>query len=423
MRLFFTGAFLLFSLGALSQASEPLAKGHYIVVAVYRPGQETLAKKYTEHINQSGGHARYGYDTPQHYVYVYLDYYDDFRQSIREMLNTRKANGFEQAWVRVIKNDPVEKANAPAQQAVATKKIEPMPPPAVQPEAPGVSAKPLDPPIRTQPNGIVSSGIVEVKEPEEIKNPEEPKKEILTKQPITLANTKVFMRFLNPTNGRLIEGGEVEFVDSERSKLISTAKGNEYALIPDPKSTSGKLVLIGNTFGYRKVQHELGYKQFPGDTSELLTPYENSFMIDFEMIRYRKGDTETLYNVFFYNDAAIMLPESKYQLNQLLQMMKENLNYKIVLHGHTNGNAHGKIITMGPSKNFFALSDDVKEGVGSAKALSGRRAEVIKEWLVANGISADRIDAQAWGGSQMLHDRNSANAKKNVRVEVEVLED
>ena len=440
MRKIFTCAFVLLSLCSYAQLSEPLVTGHYIVIAAYRPVHEVLAKKYADRLNQSGAHARYGYDTPHHYVYVYLDYYPDFHESIREMLKTRKENGFEQAWVRVITASSSQPGiAAPSQwQAEQNGKSElstmqsgatvvAVPPDEV------ITAQPKPSALLVSPLTVVSSqdaspyqaspsGITEVKEPVEVKGIE-PVNEKNAKVPFSVTSTKIMMRFINPTDNTIVTGGEIEFVDTERSRLINTVKANEYVLLPDPKSTSGKLILIGSVFGYRKVQHELNYRQSPVDTTTLITPFEDSYAINFEMIRYRKGDTETLYDVFFYNDAAIMLPESKYQLNQLLQMMKDNTDYKIMLHGHTNGNRHGKIITMGTDKNFFALSDDVKEGVGSAKTLSGKRAEVIREWLIANGISADRIQAKAWGGTKMLHDKNSVNAKKNVRVEVEVLED
>jgi outer membrane protein OmpA-like peptidoglycan-associated protein len=47
---------------------------------------------------------------------------------------------------------------------------------------------------------------------------------------------------------------------------------------------------------------------------------------------------------------------------------------------------------------------------------------VIKDWLVAQGIDPGRIQTKAWGGGRMLHDKESQYAKRNVRVEVEVLE-
>jgi outer membrane protein OmpA-like peptidoglycan-associated protein len=92
------------------------------------------------------------------------------------------------------------------------------------------------------------------------------------------------------------------------------------------------------------------------------------------------------------------------------------------LHGHTNGNYHGRILKVGESKNFFSLDGSVN-AVGTAKDLSYERAEVIKDYLVANGINADRIEVKAWGGKKPLFDRHGANAKKNVRVEVEILND
>ena len=119
-----------------------------------------------------------------------------------------------------------------------------------------------------------------------------------------------------------------------------------------------------------------------------------------------------------------MLPESKYELTSLLQMMQDNEKYRITLHGHTNGNSRGKIIMMGPSKNFFNLTDDdVINGTGSAKELSEARAQVIKDWLVEQGIASDRMVVKAWGGGRMIHDKESVNAKKNIRVEVEIMEE
>jgi outer membrane protein OmpA-like peptidoglycan-associated protein len=145
-------------------------------------------------------------------------------------------------------------------------------------------------------------------------------------------------------------------------------------------------------------------------------------VINFDLVRYRKGDISTLYNVYFYNDAALMLPDSKFELNNLLQMMQENPKYRIRLHGHTNGNYHGKILTLGPDKNFFSLTG-AKESVGSSTELSEQRAQVIKEYLISKGIDSSRIEVKAWGGKRALYDKNSVNAKKNVRVEVEMIEE
>jgi outer membrane protein OmpA-like peptidoglycan-associated protein len=130
-----------------------------------------------------------------------------------------------------------------------------------------------------------------------------------------------------------------------------------------------------------------------------------------------------MYNVYFFKDAAIMRPESRFEVNSLLEMLKENDKYKIKIHGHTNGKAHGKIISLAEGEtNFFSLSK-TREGFGSAKKLSEERAHLIKNFLISNGIPAHRMHVKAWGGKKPVHDKHSTRAQENVRVEIEILED
>jgi outer membrane protein OmpA-like peptidoglycan-associated protein len=103
-------------------------------------------------------------------------------------------------------------------------------------------------------------------------------------------------------------------------------------------------------------------------------------------------------------------------------MLLENPKYKIRIHGHTNGNSGGKIISMGDSKNFFSLKD-TKEGSGSAKKLSEERAKVIESYLVSKGIDPSRMEIKAWGGKKPVYEEDSQNAHANVRVEIEILEE
>jgi outer membrane protein OmpA-like peptidoglycan-associated protein len=104
-------------------------------------------------------------------------------------------------------------------------------------------------------------------------------------------------------------------------------------------------------------------------------------------------------------------------------MLNENPNYKIMIHGHTNGKAAGKIISMEKdSQNFFSLKD-TNEGVGSAKKLSEERALIIKSYLESNGIDSKRMEIKSWGGKRPVHDKMSPRAQENVRVEIEILED
>ena len=130
----------------------------------------------------------------------------------------------------------------------------------------------------------------------------------------------------------------------------------------------------------------------------------------------------TMYNVYFYNDAAVMKPESRYELNSLLDMLKENDNYEIKLHGHTNGNSPGKIIKLKEDdNNFFNVTENNVSGYGSAKDLSTERSLTIKRWLEEKGIDTKRVSIKGWGGKKMIYNKNDPLAKRNIRVEVEIL--
>lgn len=388
---------------------DQLPPGYYIVVAAYRKGQEDYAKRYINSINKEGRHSKYGYDSGRKFYYVYLDYYKDFNESIHEMLETRKAGGFDMAWVRIMKDGLVNQPEGVETPATIVGSVT---------EAPKELI--VEMPVVEQKTEAVAA-VEEVKEPVVVAS-SKPKIDSV-QGPKNLNKTPVFLKLYNATNNRVIEG-DIQIIDAERSRPIRKVKANDYLTLPDPGTKSGKLTLLCDVFGYRKVQHEIHYKDTEADTAQAsIDLIGNYYLVKFDLIRIHRGDISTLYNVYFYNDAAIMLPESKYELNSLLGMLNENQKYKIVLHGHTNGNAAGKLLTMGESKNFFEISPDVKKGVGTARDLSRERAEVIREWLIAQGISGDRMEVKAWGGKRMVHDKNSEHARKNVRVEVEVVED
>lgn len=380
---------------------EYLQKGYYIVVAAYRIGQEKYMESYVSKLNKSGLHTKYGYDFGRKFYYIYLDYYTDFNESIDQMLKTRKEGGFTDAWVRIMKEgynpQPVVEAK---QSPVEEEKV--------------IALTEANKEVKT--DELVSERVeVKVEEPK-VEKP-------VSNDPPPIKEASVLFYTYNPTNSEPIDG-EVDIVDGDGARLIQKVKAHEVATLPDPKNKSGKISLVGSSFGFRKVQHDFVPSEI---TSEKMPEYmewrDNHYVIKFDLARLHKGDIETLYNVYFFNDAAIMIPESRYELERLLDFMNSNEKYKIMLHGHTNGNSRGKIITMGPTKNFFELTSDVVDGSGSARELSYQRALVIKEWLVSQKIDEDRIDIKAWGGTRMIHDKHSNNARRNVRVEVEVLED
>ena len=393
-------AILLFSsTAASSQDLKELAPGYYIVVSAYARSQEKMAQQYVEVLREKGQDADYGYNSSRKFYFVYLKYFDNLRESLGDMKKTRESGTFTDAWVRVVSGDiqPVAVSDSS--------------------RPPGSIAVASPAPKAIEPTESVPE---KAQAPDEIPVTDNP--EIVQYPVMTLGNTEVFLSLFNARNNRIVEGN-VEVVDTERAKLITKVKGNEYLNLPDPKSKSGQLTLICDVFGYRKIQQEINYPLPLADTvKDFVDLMGTTLVVNFDLVRYHKGDLATLFNVYFYNDASVMLPESKYELNSLLQLLQENPKYRIRLHGHTNGNYHGKIITMGPEKNFFSLTGS-EQRAGTAKELSYGRAEIVKEYLVSQGIQPDRMELKGWGGRRPIYDKNSANAKRNVRVVVEILED
>ncbi|MEO7991419.1 MAG: OmpA family protein [Chryseolinea sp.] len=385
---------------AFSQVSNELKPGYYVVVSAYAKSRENVAQNYVELLKLKGYEAEYGFNTSRNLYFAYLSYFDNLKASLQEMRNTRSKGEFKEAWVRVVPGDIIE--------------------------APLVTQAPVPvEPVKTVAETVTKTEAIEVSQAEVSSEPDPAiidNPEIKQYPVMTLGNTEVFLSLYNARNNRIVDG-MVAVVDTDRSKQLTKVKGNEYLVLPDPKSKSGQLTLICEAFGYRKIQQEINY---PLPLADTVKPYIDlmgtTLVINFDLVRYHKGDIATLYNVYFYNDAALMRPESKFELNNLLQLMQENPNYKIRLHGHANGNYHGKILSVGPDNNFFSL-DGSKQSVGSAKDLSGNRAEIIKGYLVANGIESSRMEVRAWGGKRPIYDKHSVNAQKNVRVEVEILEE
>jgi outer membrane protein OmpA-like peptidoglycan-associated protein len=328
----------------------------------------------------------YGLEIGKHFIYVFLESFnfDRFNDAVKKMTEVRKNPEFSTAWVVKIKDGKEIKEGDPIDEKVISK----------------VSAD------TSEAASVVT---------EYIENP--PMKPIT--KPQHLGNTPAFFSVMRDRDGKLVNG-DIKVYDAERSKLIATCKTNNYYNLPDPKSKSGKISLVASAFGYSDSKIELGYYTTEQDTSQYVILFGAYFQLIFPMQKMIKGQEFTLSKVSFFNDAAIMTPSSSEQMQSLLETLKDNPSTKIRLNGYTNSNGRGKIIYVGPSKNFFALSSDKIEKTGSAKELSYARAEVIKEWLVSQGIAEDRIEAVGWGGVKPLYDKNSPNARKNARVELEV---
>ena len=367
-------------------AVDPIANGYHIVVATFSDRQEKEARQYSEALNKRGFTSGYGLEKGKHFIYVFLQTFDfsNYNAAVKAMTEARKNSEFATAWVVKIKDGREIKEGEPI----------------VEKTEPG--------PQKDSVSGVVT---------EYIPNP--PMTPI--PNPQHLGNTPIFLSVYRERDGKAVDA-DIRVLGPDNSKPLTTLKSNRYLNISDPRTKSGRIMLIASALGYSDAKVEIGYHNTEKDTVLKNVVYFGSyFQLKFPMQKMSKGQEVILSKVSFFNDAAIMTPASKDQMQALLEMLQETPSMRIRLNGHTNSNDRGKIIYVGPSKNFFGLTADRIEKTGSAKDLSTARAQVIKDWLAIQGIAEDRVEVVGWGGTKPLYDKKSTNARKNGRVELEVL--
>ncbi|MDD5015286.1 MAG: OmpA family protein, partial [Atribacterota bacterium] len=104
-----------------------------------------------------------------------------------------------------------------------------------------------------------------------------------------------------------------------------------------------------------------------------------------------------LYGINFDVDSAVIRDESKPTLDKIVAMLNSEPTMQLIIEGHTDSD-------------------------GSAEhnqALSQKRAESVKSYLVAAGISSSRLSVEGFGESMPIASNTTATGKaQNRRVEL-----
>ena len=355
---------------------------NYVVIGAFsnRNNAESLSQK---------ANGSFDINPVRHLYYVFVLTTEDHGKAINEARRLQQETAFKDAWVFVgalgengsgVDVSPITEKQITVEQPVIEQ-------PAVREEPPVVKAPP--PPV-----------------PEN--KADDPK-----------ANAKDFYFKVVNDNGAEISGAEITALNPANQRKEYAFTGNQNVTMK-AIANSDDIRFECDLAGYRKIVTTLNFKD--PLTTDGIKIENNRIIVPFHLVRLKKGDVAILYNVFFYKDAAIMRPESKFDLDGVLTMMNENPTYKIMIHGHTNGSASGPILEAGESGNYFSLTG-AKEGNGSAKKLSQKRADAIREYLISQGVDPNRMFTKAWGGKKPVYDKHSATAHANVRVEVEVIDE
>jgi outer membrane protein OmpA-like peptidoglycan-associated protein len=316
------------------------------------------------------------------------------------MRKVRSENIKEDAWVFVYKPEDIELDVQPeptSANPATVDKPEPVPVPEPEPEPTSANPATVDKP-EPEP------------EPEPETNPYE-------------GMHPVFFNLHHGTSSDLVEG-QIQVVDPDRTNVVNMLEANQWNYIDKPSNIHSEVLLVADLFGYRKINHAINLDEPEKDSTDYFIQVMNdSILVDFELVRYHRGDIFTMFNVYFFSHSSIMRPESVYELDQLLAMLNENPQLRIRLHGHTNGNSAGTMRYRPEDDHSLFTPSGSLEKTASAKTLSEERANVVKRYLIDKGVEPDRMEIKGWGGKRMLYKKTEEQAIKNVRVEVEIIEE
>ena len=117
------------------------------------------------------------------------------------------------------------------------------------------------------------------------------------------------------------------------------------------------------------------------------------FQLNVALNKIKEGVSIVLKNIFFETAKATLKDESKTELNKLVELLTKNTTIKIEIGGHTD--------------NVGADTENLK--------LSEARALAVKNYLIANGISADRLSSKGYGETLPIADNNTEQGRANNR--------
>ena len=103
------------------------------------------------------------------------------------------------------------------------------------------------------------------------------------------------------------------------------------------------------------------------------------------------------YKVVFKSASSVLLPEGKKQLDIAVAYLKIHEGFDMMIEGHTDNTGTDKV----------------------NDALSAKRAETVKTYLVKTGINAGRLFTQGFGSHNPIEDNKTADGRKhNRRIEL-----
>src|SRR6185437_10990953 len=179
------------------------------------------------------------------------------------------------------------------------------------------------------------------------------------------------------------------------SALMTDETGNYLTTLPKGKNYAFDV----KRRGYLFYSEHFALNDTGGD-STYKAPGDSAWHIDIALQPIEPNAAITLKNIFFETNRYDIKPLSEPELNEVVQLMKENPTLRILISGHTDNS--GK-----PADN---------------RTLSENRAKAVTNYLIAKGIAPGRLSAKGFGDTQPVADNAIPEGRaRNRRTELTVV--
>jgi len=366
-----------------SALAQTRSSSHYVVIGAFRILDNAV--RYTAQANKNGFNAQYAINPVKQLYYVHLLNTDDRSKAFNLLIKIKVETIYKDAWVfsgKLGNEDTVKPT------PIVELKTEPN-------KQPVVTVSPVKDTIKVAPPEVDSTLI---KKPVEVKKPK---------------GSPFYIRVVSKEGGKELFGAlQLQEPGATRYEAI---KSGEIVYLEAPSNKKGLYKVMAQVPGYKQSDLEFPYASTAAEKGS-----QNETIVTLTVAKAKKGDYIDFNSVHFFKNTSVMQAESENELNGLVNLMKENLKYKIKIHGHCNGTQSRESYTMGTSTKFFAMDPTGnKKQTISSKELSQARAETVKNYLVQQGIDASRIGTKGEGGKIPLYPEGGTLGQYNDRVEVE----
>lgn len=365
------------------------SSSNYVTIGVFK--RLDNATRLVDKANKQGYTAQYATNPTSQLNYVYVLNTTERRNAYALAVKLRVETEYKDAWVYEGQLGDAPAVIEPVIEKRVVEKIEPV-----------VEIKPIEP----VPQPVVDSSAFKKAEPQ---------KPVVVEKPKPVGKPFYF-KLKNTYDNSEVKSGEVHIQEAVKATQYQSFKPGEIVYLEAPKNKQGAYTLVTQVAGFSPIKTVFNFQNPAGEKGP-----DGETIIELPVVKAKKGDYVDFNNVKFYKNASILQASAQNELDGLVDLMKENPKYEIRVHGHVNGTQERESFTRGPNSGFFATnpSADVATKGMSAKELSTKRAETVRDYLVSQGIEAKRVSIKGEGGKIPLYPEGGTLGQLNDRVEIE----